>query len=124
LTHFFVALDQPSYDALRKSPEIAALGSIEERHTVAGDRSYELAKPEPGYAGLEMHVTDRCNRPSTYTIEFALEDGAWRVARTNHDSSKGGRGWFKDDLKPIKEFPTIALENALDSSTKALSERA
>ena len=40
LTHFFVALDQPSYDALRKSPEIASLGSIEERHTVAGEQSW------------------------------------------------------------------------------------
>jgi hypothetical protein len=58
-----------------------------------------------------MHVTDACNRPSTYTIEFAFEDGAWRIARTNHDSSKGGQAWLKNDLKPIKEFPTITLRD-------------
>lgn len=34
--HFYVALDQASFDALRKSPEIAALAHVVERHTVAG----------------------------------------------------------------------------------------
>jgi Family of unknown function (DUF5829) len=40
LNHFYVAVDQPTYDALRKSPEIAALAGIEERHTVAGSRKW------------------------------------------------------------------------------------
>lgn len=34
--HFYVALDQASFDALRKSPEVAALAHGVERHTVAG----------------------------------------------------------------------------------------
>ncbi|HEY5255233.1 MAG TPA: DUF5829 family protein [Acidobacteriaceae bacterium] len=34
--HFYVALDQPSFDALRKSPQIQALAHVVERHTVAG----------------------------------------------------------------------------------------
>jgi hypothetical protein len=72
--------------------------------------SYELAKSEPGATGLQMHVTDRCNRPSN-TIQFVLEDGAWRIAGTNHDSSKGGQAWFKPDLKPIKEFPSITIRD-------------
>jgi hypothetical protein len=73
--------------------------------------SYELAQSEPGATGLQMHVTDRCNLPSTYTIQFVLEDGAWRIASTNHDSSKSGQAWFKPDLKPIKEFPSITLRD-------------
>ncbi len=34
--HFYVALDQASFDALRKSAEVAALAHVVERHTVAG----------------------------------------------------------------------------------------
>ena len=40
LSHFYIALDQATYDVLRKSSEIAALAGIEERHTVAGSRSW------------------------------------------------------------------------------------
>lgn len=40
LTHFFVTLDQASYDALRTSPQVAALGATEEKHTVAGSRNW------------------------------------------------------------------------------------
>jgi hypothetical protein len=36
LSHFFVALDQPSFDALRKSPQVESLAHVVERHTVAG----------------------------------------------------------------------------------------
>jgi hypothetical protein len=36
LSHFYVALDQSSFDALRKSPEVRALAHAIERHTVAG----------------------------------------------------------------------------------------
>jgi hypothetical protein len=73
--------------------------------------SYQLVKPAPNDASLQMHVTDACNRPSTYTIGYAFEDGFWRIARTNHDSSKSGQAWFKTDLKPIKAFPTITLRD-------------
>ena len=34
--HFYIALDQGSFDALRKSPEVAELAHVVERHTVAG----------------------------------------------------------------------------------------
>jgi hypothetical protein len=34
--HFYVALDQASFDALRKSPQVDALAHVVERHTVAG----------------------------------------------------------------------------------------
>jgi len=36
LSHFYVALDQTSFDALRKSPQVEALAHVVERHTVAG----------------------------------------------------------------------------------------
>jgi hypothetical protein len=39
-THFYVALDQPTYDAMRKSPEIAALAAVEVRHVIAGSESW------------------------------------------------------------------------------------
>jgi hypothetical protein len=40
LSHFYVAVDRSTYDALQRSPEIAALAGIEERHTVAGSRNW------------------------------------------------------------------------------------
>jgi hypothetical protein len=40
LTHFYVALDQASYDALRTSREVAALAAVVERHTVAGSAKW------------------------------------------------------------------------------------
>jgi hypothetical protein len=40
LNHFYIALDEATYQALRQSPEIAAFAGIEERHTVAGSRSW------------------------------------------------------------------------------------
>lgn len=40
LTHFFVTLDQASYDALRTSPQVAALAATSENHVVAGSRNW------------------------------------------------------------------------------------
>jgi hypothetical protein len=40
LTHFYVALDQPSYDALRTSAQVAALAAVKESHTNAGGREW------------------------------------------------------------------------------------
>jgi Family of unknown function (DUF5829) len=40
LSHFYVALDQPTYDAIRDSAEIKALAATEERHSVSGDREW------------------------------------------------------------------------------------
>jgi Family of unknown function (DUF5829) len=36
LSHFYVALDQESFDALRQSPQVQALAHVVEKHTVAG----------------------------------------------------------------------------------------
>jgi hypothetical protein len=40
LSHFNIALDQKTYDALRISPEIAELASVAEKHTTAGDDTW------------------------------------------------------------------------------------
>lgn len=40
LSHFNIALDQKTYDALRTSPQIAALAAVEEKHTTSGDDSW------------------------------------------------------------------------------------
>jgi hypothetical protein len=40
LNHFYIAVDHATYDALQKSPDIAALAGIEERRTVAGSRNW------------------------------------------------------------------------------------
>ncbi|HEY2782817.1 MAG TPA: DUF5829 family protein, partial [Steroidobacteraceae bacterium] len=40
LSHFYIALDQATYDALLKSPDIAALAGTEERRTVAGPSNW------------------------------------------------------------------------------------
>ena len=91
--------------------------SITFHHSIAQheDRSVrlrlQLIKPPPTNADLQMHVTDACKRPATYTIGFVLEDGAWRISRTSHDSSRNGQAWFKSDLKPLKKFPSITLRD-------------
>jgi hypothetical protein len=46
LSHFYVTLDQATYDALKASPQLRALASIEERRTVAGKESW---------SGLYLH---------------------------------------------------------------------
>jgi hypothetical protein len=40
LTHFYVALDPTSYDALRSSPQVAALAAVKENNVVAGNRKW------------------------------------------------------------------------------------
>jgi hypothetical protein len=40
LTHFFIVLDQPSYEALRDSTAIAELATVKDEHVVAGDRDW------------------------------------------------------------------------------------
>ncbi len=40
LTHFYVALDPTSYDALRSSPQVAALAAGKENNVVAGNRKW------------------------------------------------------------------------------------
>jgi len=40
LTHFYVALDPESYDALRSSPQVAALAAGKENNVVAGSRKW------------------------------------------------------------------------------------
>jgi hypothetical protein len=40
LSHFFIALDQATYDALRTSSKVAALGAVKEQKVVAGSQSW------------------------------------------------------------------------------------
>jgi Family of unknown function (DUF5829) len=40
LNHFWIALDQATYDALRTSDRVAALGAVREQKVVAGDQSW------------------------------------------------------------------------------------
>jgi hypothetical protein len=40
LSHFNIALDQVTYDALRSSAQLAALAAVEERNTTAGDHGW------------------------------------------------------------------------------------
>jgi hypothetical protein len=40
LAHFYVVLDQASYDALRSSPLVAALAGVDDLHTVAGTQAW------------------------------------------------------------------------------------
>jgi hypothetical protein len=40
LSHFFVALDQGTYDAIKNAPQTSALAKAEARHTVAGSESW------------------------------------------------------------------------------------
>jgi hypothetical protein len=40
LSHFYIALDQTTYDALRTSKQVAALGAVKEQKVVAGSRNW------------------------------------------------------------------------------------
>lgn len=40
LSHFYIALDRATYDALRTSKEVAALGAVKEKNVVAGSQSW------------------------------------------------------------------------------------
>lgn len=40
LSHIWIALDQPTYDALRRSSEVAALGAVKEQKVQAGSQSW------------------------------------------------------------------------------------
>ena len=64
---------------------------------------YELIEPST----LQMHVTDDCERPATLTIQFAFEDGAWRIVHTNHDSSGAGKAWYREGMNPTKQYAPI-----------------
>jgi hypothetical protein len=64
-----------------------------------------------GKGSLAMQVTDSCQRPSTLTIAYIFEDGAWRIAHVNSDSSKAGQAWFRAGLKPTKEFAHLQLRH-------------
>jgi hypothetical protein len=59
LSHFYIALDQATYDAMRKSPEIAALAGIEERHTVAGSSSWSGFYVYGRQTYMEFFAADR-----------------------------------------------------------------
>jgi hypothetical protein len=60
---------------------------------------------------LVMQVTDQCQRPSTLTIAYVFEDGAWRIVHVTSNSAKAGQAWFRTALKPMKEFAHLQLRD-------------
>jgi hypothetical protein len=72
--------------------------------------SYKLLNEIPGSGDLEMHVT-YCNSPSTLTVNFVSEDGAWRVRHINSDNTKKAKTWYRPDLVPLVEFAHIELRD-------------
>jgi hypothetical protein len=72
--------------------------------------SYKLLNEVRGGGDLEMHVT-YCNSPSTLTVSFVSEDGAWRVRQINFDTTKKAEAWYRPDLVPLAEFAHIELRD-------------
>ena len=72
--------------------------------------SYRLLNEVLGSADLEMHVT-YCNSPSTLTVSFVSEDGAWRVSHINSDTTKKAKTWYRPDLVPLAEFAHIEIRD-------------
>jgi hypothetical protein len=72
--------------------------------------SYKLLKEVSGGGALEMHVT-YCNSPSTLTVSFVSEDGAWRVGHINSDTTDKAKNWYRPDLVPLMEFAHIELRD-------------
>jgi hypothetical protein len=68
--------------------------------------SYRLLNEGPGVGDLEMHVT-YCDQPSTTTIRFLGENGAWRVRGVNHDATTKAKAWYRPDLVPLVVFVHI-----------------
>lgn len=72
--------------------------------------SYKLLNEVPGGGDLEMHVT-YSHSPSTLTVSFVSEDGAWRVSNINSDTTKKAKTWYRPDLVPLVEFAHIELRD-------------
>jgi hypothetical protein len=72
--------------------------------------SYKLLNEISGAGDLEMHVT-YCNSPSTLTVGFVSEDGAWRVRHINSDTTNKAKSWYRPDLVPLVEFAHIGLRD-------------
>jgi hypothetical protein len=68
--------------------------------------SYKLVSRIADEGDLEMHVSD-CNSPSTITVKFVSEDGAWRVSGVKFDSTTSAKEWYRPDLVPIIVFAHI-----------------
>ncbi len=68
--------------------------------------SYRLLNEGAGTGDLEMHVT-YCDWPSTITIRFIDEDGAWRVQGAHFDSTAKAKTWYQPDLVPLVMFVHI-----------------
>jgi hypothetical protein len=65
--------------------------------------SYRLLNEGPGTGDLEMQVT-YCDWPSTTTIKFISEDGAWRVRGVHFDGTTKAKKWYRPDLVPQVVF--------------------
>ena len=57
-SHFWIALDQATYDALRTSREVAALGSVNERKVVAGSQNWSGFYWTARQTGMEFFGAD------------------------------------------------------------------
>jgi hypothetical protein len=78
---------------------------------VQADYGYELVNSESTHAALLLRVVDECKRPSSYMMDFAFENGAWRVSHTKSVSTTAGKAWFHSGLTLVKEFPHIKLRD-------------
>jgi hypothetical protein len=77
------------------------------------ERVYGISQADAGAGkgSLIMQVTDQCQRPSTLTIGYVFEDGAWRIVHVNSNSTKAGQAWFRTTLKPMKEFAHLQVRD-------------
>ncbi len=57
-SHFWIALDQPTYDALRTSTEVAALGATKEQKVVAGGQNWSGFYWTARQTGMEFFGAD------------------------------------------------------------------
>jgi hypothetical protein len=88
--------DRPGLNSVQET----LLMKLSSSMSVESVYSYELVEPST----LRVRVTDACGRPAINTTQFVFEDETWRIARTTHDSSKTGTAWFKEGMKPTKQF--------------------
>jgi Family of unknown function (DUF5829) len=97
LSHFYVALDQPTYEAIRDSAEIKALAATEERHTVSGNREWT------GFYiyGRQMYV--EFFGPSALLADLRVGDGAFELVDEAGEIAKVEarlRSEFGDAIEP------------------------
>jgi len=113
LSHFYVTLDQASYDALRSSPELAALSKVAETHVAAGSRKWTgfyiygrqtymeffgaVAAPEGmrlGDAGLGLAVEEVAGVGTIASRLRTVFGGRVKVEPAHRTTAAGVIPWF------------------------------